>query len=128
MESLLTTFATVGRDKALRLIQYFSRFYAWYLYRTNNPNSAILPFDVLKKQLGLVRKVLRVGKFVEHFKAAAQASDAKGMDPVLKYCAVGRQLGYAGYMVCDNLTVVCIGLPQFLVKNAWGALYEENTI
>lgn len=52
-----------------------------------------------------MRKVLRLGKFVEHFKAAAQAADAKAMDPVLKYCAVGRQLGYAGYLLLDNLTV-----------------------
>jgi hypothetical protein len=49
---------------------------------------------------------MRVGKFVEHFKAAAQASDARSMDPVLRYTAIGRQLGYAGYMVFDNATVV----------------------
>ena len=28
------------------------------------------------------------------------------MDPVLKYLAVGRQLGYAGYMLLDNLTYI----------------------
>ena len=44
---------------------------------------------------------MRVGKNVEHFKAAAVAADAKGMDPVLKYCAVGRQLGYAVYLSLD---------------------------
>ena len=49
---------------------------------------------------------MRVGKFVEHFKAAAIASDAKTLDPVIRYCAVGRQLGYAGYMLMDNATVV----------------------
>jgi peroxin-11B len=49
---------------------------------------------------------MRVGKFVEHFKAAAIASDAKSMDPVLRYAAIGRQLGYAGYMLLDNATVV----------------------
>lgn len=54
----------------------------------------------------MARKLLRLGKFVEHFKAAAIAADAKGMDAVLKYCAIGRQLGYAGYMLLDNLTVV----------------------
>lgn len=26
------------------------------------------------------------------------------MDPFLRYCAIGRQLGYAGYMVFDNLS------------------------
>ena len=69
---------------------------------------------MLKKQLGLARKVMRVGKFVEHFRAAAEASDAKGTDPVLKYCAVGRQLGYAGYLLLDNLTVVCVQLKLSL--------------
>lgn len=45
-----------------------------------------------------------MGKFIEHFKAAALAADSKSMDPVLKYLAVGRQLGYAGYTLMDNLT------------------------
>jgi peroxin-11B len=92
----------------LRLFQYFSRFYAWYLYRTNNPASAIAPFDAIKKQFGLTRKILRIGKVVEHIKAASLAADSKGGDQVLKYCAVGRQLGYAGYMALDHLTVVRI--------------------
>ncbi|KAF2200578.1 peroxisomal biogenesis factor 11 [Delitschia confertaspora ATCC 74209] len=97
---------TVGRDKLLRTLQYFSRFLAWYLYRTNHPTSSIAPFDAVKKQFGMARKLMRVGKFVEHFKAAAVASDAKMMDPVLRYTAVGRQLGYAMYMVLDNATVL----------------------
>jgi hypothetical protein len=95
----------------LRTIQYFSRFYAWYLFRTNHPQSAIAPFDAAKKQLGAGRKLLRLGKFIEHFKAAAQAADAKSTDPIVKYLAVSRQLGYAGYLSLDNLTVV---------SNRWG--------
>merc|ERR1711964_318622 len=43
---------TVGRDKLLRTIQYFSRFYAWYLYRTNGTPGEIAPFDAIKKQFG----------------------------------------------------------------------------
>jgi hypothetical protein len=101
-----TFFSAVGRDKVLRTVQYFSRFYAWYLFRTNNPQSAIDPFDQTKKQLGLTRKILRVGKFIEHFKAAATAADAKVIDPVLRYLSVARQLGYAGYLALDSLTVV----------------------
>ncbi|KAL2049858.1 hypothetical protein ABVK25_009842 [Lepraria finkii] len=95
---------TVGRDKLLRTLQYFSRFYAWYLFRTNNPARVIAPYEAIKKQFGLTRKCLRIGKNVEHFKAAAVAMDAKSMDPVLRYCAVGRQLGYAGYMTLDWIT------------------------
>jgi hypothetical protein len=97
---------TVGRDKVLRLVQYFARFYAWYLLRTNQAQTAVAPWETLKKQFGLVRKVLRAGKNVEHFKAAAVAADAKTMDPVLRYTAVGRQLGYAGYLSMDLLTLL----------------------
>jgi len=97
---------TVGRDKVLRTLQYFSRFLAWYLYRTNRPASSIAPFEATKKTFGQTRKLMRVGKFVEHFKAAAVASDAKSTDPVLRFTAVGRQLGYAFYMLFDNACVL----------------------
>merc|ERR1712099_141661 len=98
---------TVGRDKTLRTVQYFSRFLAWYTYRTNSPASTVALFDG-------VRKAMRLGKFVEHFKAAAVAADAKGMDPVLKFLAVGRQLGYAFYMSFDALTYFdSVGVRKF---------------
>ncbi|EGP88273.1 unnamed protein product [Zymoseptoria tritici ST99CH_1A5] len=95
---------TIGRDKTLRTIQYFSRFLAWYLYRTNHPATTVATFETIKKNFGSVRKAMRLGKFVEHFKAAAIAADAKNLDPVLKYLAVGRQLGYAMYLSLDALT------------------------
>lgn len=107
---------TVGRDKLLRTIQYFARFYAWYLLRTNGTAAQIAPFDALKKQFGLVRKVMRVGKNIEHLKAAAAATDApKGsIDPVLRYATVGRQLGYAGYLTFDSATVLdAAGVRRF---------------
>ncbi|ORY61279.1 peroxisomal biogenesis factor 11 [Pseudomassariella vexata] len=97
---------TVGRDKLLRTLQYFSRFYAWYLLRTNGTKAEIAPFEAMKKQFGLTRKLMRVGKNIEHFKAAATAADSKTMDPVLRYAAVGRQLGYAGYLTFDLATVL----------------------
>jgi peroxin-11B len=51
---------TVGRDKLLRTLQYFSRFYAWYLYRTNGTPKEIAPWEAIKKQFGLIRKGMRV--------------------------------------------------------------------
>ncbi|KAL9535192.1 Peroxisomal membrane protein [Sphaerulina musiva] len=95
---------TIGRDKTLRTIQYFSRFLAWYLYRTNHPQTTVNIFDQTKKSFGSARKAFRIGKFVEHFKAAAVASDSKSMDPVLKYLAVGRQLGYGFYLLLDAIS------------------------
>lgn len=120
---------TVGRDKVLRTLQYFSRFLAWYMYRTNHAASSITPFETMKKQFGLTRKVMRVGKFVEHFKAAALASDAKGSDPVLRYTAVGRQLGYAAYMLLDNANVLDatsirkLSSSQSLLREAYRAWF-----
>ena len=53
---------------------------------------------------------MRVGKNVEHMKAASVALDAKSgpvaADPVLKYLTVGRQLGYALYLSFDMVTVL----------------------
>lgn len=99
---------TVGRDKVLRTLQYFARFYAWYLFRTNGSPAEIAPWDAIKKQFGLTRKLMRVGKNVEHLKAAAAAADAKTgtVDPVLRYASVGRQMGYAGYLTLDMATVL----------------------
>jgi peroxin-11B len=101
---------TVGRDKLLRTVQYFSRFYAWYLYRTNNPSSAIEPWAKLKTQFALVRKVLRIGKFVEHIRAASEIYDASQKagsgDKVTQYLQLLRQVGYGGYMTFDTLTVL----------------------
>jgi peroxin-11B len=99
----------------LRTLQYFARFYSWYLYRTNNPTSAIAPWEAIKKQFGLTRKILRAGKFVEHVKAAAIAFDNKTpVDPVLKNLAVGRQLGYAGYLSLDTITLIdALGFRKF---------------
>ncbi|KAJ5216059.1 peroxisomal biogenesis factor (PEX11) [Penicillium cinerascens] len=122
---------TVGRDKLLRTLQYFSRFYAWYLYRTNHPQSAIDPYNAVKKQFGTTRKIMRIGKFLEHLKAASVALDNKSpVDPVLRYLAVGRQLGYAGYLTLDTITVIdAIGYRklesakrlQESAYRAWGA-------
>jgi hypothetical protein len=97
---------TTGRDKLLRTLQYFARFYAWYLLRTNATKAAISPWEAMKKQFGLVRKVMRVGKNVEHLKAAAVAVDAKTMDPVLRYTTIARQIGYFGYLSADSATVL----------------------
>jgi peroxin-11B len=119
----------VGRDKALRTIQYFARFLAWYTYRTNSPQSTVDVFNGIKKNFGSVRKAMRLTKFIEHFRAAAVASDTQTADPVVKYLAVGRQLGYAFYLLLDNLTYPDhVGIKKFeaaarLQKEAYRAWF-----
>ncbi|KAL8816520.1 MAG: hypothetical protein Q9223_004483 [Gallowayella weberi] len=121
---------TVGRDKLLRTLQYFSRFYAWYLFRTNSPPRLIAPFEAINKQFALTRKALRLGKNVEHFKAAASAmDDTKAKDEFLRYCAIGRQLGYAMYLTLDMATYVDtagiwkLGSAKRLQKEAYRAWF-----
>ncbi|KAK5156767.1 Peroxisomal membrane protein PMP27 [Recurvomyces mirabilis] len=115
---------TIGRDKTLRTIQYFSRFLAWYTYRTNHPAKTVATYEAIKKTFGSVRKAMRLGKFVEHFKAAAVAADAKpgSIDPVLKYLAVGRQLGYAFYILLDNIAFI----DQSGIKKFEGAVRAQR--
>jgi hypothetical protein len=93
-------------DHAFQTIQYFARFLAWYTYRTNHPQTTVAIFETTKKQFGSVRKAMRLGKFVEHFKAAAVAADNKSLDPVLRYLAIGRQLGYAFYLSFDAISYI----------------------
>jgi peroxin-11B len=67
---------TAGRDKLLRTLQYFSRFYAWYLFRTNATPGEIAPWEAIKKQFGLVRKAMRVCHPTHPHLNLAYASDS----------------------------------------------------
>ena len=70
----------------------------------------------MKTQFGLTRKTLRAGKFVEHFRAAADLYDKLAGSPggldlkadrdkVISYLQIVRQLGYAFYMLFDMMTL-----------------------
>lgn len=100
---------TLGRDKLLRTIQYFARFYAWYLLRTNALATRIDPWATLKRHLSLTRRILRLGKPVEHLRAAAVALDGQNQRKqdagFLRYVAVARQLAYAVYLSLDTLAL-----------------------
>ncbi|KAG9306088.1 hypothetical protein G9A89_015992 [Geosiphon pyriformis] len=93
---------TVGRDKVYRTIQYFSRFFAWHLYRQGYSKESIQRFTNLKNTLALSRKLMRLGKPLEHLQAASKS--LREQDEFLKFASVGRQLGYAGYLFCDTFS------------------------
>ncbi|GJJ77985.1 peroxin-11B [Entomortierella parvispora] len=92
---------TVGRDKVYRAVQYFSRFLAWYLLRQGATKETVARFNNLKKTLGLSRKLMRIGKPVEHVEMAVAATAVK--DEFIRFCSVGKQLSYAGYLTYDAL-------------------------
>ncbi|GJN89776.1 hypothetical protein Rhopal_002765-T1 [Rhodotorula paludigena] len=99
--SLRVGSTTVGRDKLYRAIQYYARFLAWYCLRKGYTNETVARLNALKSTLALSRKLMRVGKPLEHLQAAVKGLDLT--DPVLKLTTVGRQLGYAGYLINDML-------------------------
>jgi peroxin-11B len=63
---------TVGRDKALRTLQYLARFLSWYLLRKGYTATSIAPWEAIKKNFGSARKVMRIGKNIEHLRAASE--------------------------------------------------------
>jgi len=51
---------------------------------------------------------MRVGKWIEHLQSAVKATNIS--DPALRITAIGRQLGYAIYLVNDTLIWVLFHL------------------
>ncbi|KKF95661.1 Peroxisomal biogenesis factor 11 (PEX11) [Ceratocystis platani] len=71
---------TLGRDKIIRCLQYFGRFYTWYLLRTNGTKAQIAPWEAVKKQLGL--------------------------EPVLRYMNMMHALCFTIYLSFDSATLL----------------------
>ncbi|KAF4623095.1 hypothetical protein D9613_001914 [Agrocybe pediades] len=92
---------TLGRDKTYRAIQYFARFYAWYLLSKGDKLDAAR-WTALKGHLGTARKLMRLGKPLEHLQAALRASLSSG--PIEEtLTTVARQIGYFGYLSYDAI-------------------------
>ncbi|KAG5654786.1 hypothetical protein H0H81_003794 [Sphagnurus paluster] len=88
---------TLGRDKLYRTVQYFARFFAWYLLNKGDKIDAAR-WSALKSHLGTARKC----KPIEHLQAALRATLTTG--PALEQIlTIGRQLAYFGYLSYDTL-------------------------
>ncbi|KAH9857921.1 peroxisomal biogenesis factor 11 [Lenzites betulinus] len=100
-QSMRVLSTTLGRDKVYRGVQYFARFFAWLLLSRGYKIQAAR-WDALKAHLALGRKLLRLGKFVENAQAALRAIAAPG-ETGERITTIGRQLGYFGYLLLDNI-------------------------
>ncbi|PWN25243.1 peroxisomal biogenesis factor 11 [Jaminaea rosea] len=99
--TLKLTSTTVGRDKLYRTVQYFARFLAWHQYRSGASKETVDRLTALKSSLALSRKLMRVGKWLEHLQAFVKALAIK--DPVVCGLSLSRQLSYALYLFHDTL-------------------------
>ncbi|KAG1716540.1 hypothetical protein ID866_592 [Astraeus odoratus] len=82
-----------------RTVQYFSRFLAWYLQSRGKKIEAAR-LTALKNHLALGRKLMRLGKPVEHLQAALRAAQTTG-EVGEQLATIGRQVGYFGYLTYD---------------------------
>jgi len=92
---------TLGRDKVYRAIQYFARFFAWYLI-SRGYNVEAARWTALKNHLGTGRKLLRLGKPLEHLQAALKAASVISR-PGEQITTVLRQLCYTGFIGYDHV-------------------------
>jgi len=93
---------TLGRDKTYRAIQYFARYYAWYLVNHAGSKDAAARWNALKGHLATGRKLMRLFKPLEHLQAALKVVQGSAT-PLERWTAIGRQLSYAGYLSFDSL-------------------------
>ncbi|KAI8372391.1 peroxisomal biogenesis factor 11 [Blakeslea trispora] len=90
---------TVGREKLCRLVQYFARFYAFYLFRTGAPKDVVQRWTNLKTHLGNGRKFFRLLKPVEFAQTGVKSLALR--DEVLRYTAVAKQAGMFFYYMSE---------------------------
>ncbi|EJD03852.1 PEX11-domain-containing protein [Fomitiporia mediterranea MF3/22] len=98
-QSLNLLATTIGRDKLYRALQYFARFWAWALI-AKGYNSEAERWNALKSHLATGRKLLRLGKPLEHLQAALRAASSFTR-PGEQITTILRQLCYAGYLIYD---------------------------
>ncbi|KAI0702502.1 peroxisomal biogenesis factor [Cytidiella melzeri] len=109
-QSLKVWSTTLGRDKArlrslthdfsfTHTVQYFARFLAWFLLARGKKVDAAR-WNALKNHLALGRKLMRLGKPMEHLQAALKAASGSG-HAAEQLTTIGRQLGYFGYLAHD---------------------------
>lgn len=95
---------TVGREKLCRFVQYFARFYAFYLFRHGAPKETIQRWVDLKTHLGNGRKFFRLLKPVEFAHTGVKSLTIK--DEILRFTAVAKQIGMAFYYLTEVFVLV----------------------
>jgi len=89
----------LGRDKLYRTIQYLSRFLAWF-FLSRGSKAEATRWNALKTHLALGRKLMRLGKPVDHLQAALRAAQSPA-ELGEQLATIARQLAYFGYLTYD---------------------------
>lgn len=97
---------TNGREKLCRLVQYFARFYAFYLLRQGASKETIQRWVNLKSHLAIGRKFFRLLKPVEL--AQSSVKSLALTDPVLRATQFVKFTSNFFYFTSEALSLVNI--------------------
>ncbi|CAF3667157.1 unnamed protein product [Rotaria sordida] len=106
-EVIRFTSRTAGRDKIYRIIQYASRFLAWYYIkkqRVANVERFVELFQNLESVMSLTRSGMRLGRFVDYVKSVLESFHIrnKRIGTLFGLIAVCQGL----YMLFDNILLL----------------------
>ncbi|KAG2221957.1 hypothetical protein INT45_010481 [Circinella minor] len=86
---------TTGREKLCRFVQYFARFYAFYLYRRGAPKDVFERWSELKNHIGNGRKFFRLLKPIEFVQTAVHSLNTD--NEIFRLTSIVKHLGNALY-------------------------------
>mmetsp|Transcript_29678 Transcript_29678/g.38363 ORF Transcript_29678/g.38363 Transcript_29678/m.38363 type:complete len:264 (-) Transcript_29678:304-1095(-) len=92
-----------GRDKFLKIVQYGSRFWAWYFLSLNDSNEFGQKMYKLYRVTQLSRKAYRLLKVVNEIEKLSQTLKRKNTPAWLMAFLVLKHLGIGTFWVYDNL-------------------------
>lgn len=108
---------TNGREKLCRLVQYFARFYAFYLTRQKGQTSDIQRWTNLKTNLAIGRKFFRLFKPIELAQSSVKSLAIQ--DPVLRYTQFMKFFSNLLYFTFEAIGLVKIHpFPEHLYTNS----------
>ncbi|CAN6637902.1 peroxisomal membrane protein PMP27 [Trichomonascus vanleenenianus] len=116
--------STAGREKLMRALQYWSRFFSFYAYKSNYSKGTILFWKTLASQLSLSRMLFRVGQPLNHVNWISQC--LKISDPTLRATNVARHSAYFLYMFCDTLMWLHLSGIKKFSPATFGRIYRTG--
>ncbi|KAJ2720222.1 Peroxisomal membrane protein PMP27 [Coemansia sp. Benny D115] len=115
----------VGRDKACRLGQYFSRLMVYLISqrmgaRGKTPASVewLATFVKLQGALATTRKVMRAGKFVDFLQLFVRTLQSRGEDELVRALGALHKAGMFVFMAADTLGLLGGPLGVVRLRNA----------
>lgn len=116
---------TTGREKLCRLVQYFARFYAFYLFRVGGSKVEVERWTNLKSHIANGRKFFRLLKPIEFGRVAHKSLTVS--DEILRATAVLKQIGMALYYSSEVFVLVSATSPSDRWASNTGIAYRPTS-